>query len=205
MVREIRIYFEGDRALQPAFGVFLAEARERARARNIRWSLIACGSRSRAFLDFQDALDDHPEAFNLLLVDSEEPVVQPPWEHLRCRQQDQWTPPRIDDSHCHLMVQMMEGWFVADVQALKDYYKKGFNAKVIPKGVNVEQIEKEKIDTALHEATRKTSKGKYDKTKHAPEILQRLNVAKVRKAAPHCDRLFKTLTEITRSLGAERG
>ncbi len=39
----------------------------------------------------------------------------------------------------------------------------------------------------------KTTKSKYDQKKHAPEILQRFCCAKVRKAAPNCDRFFKTL------------
>lgn len=199
MVREIRIYFEGDRVLQPAFGDFLGEIRDKARAKKIRWTIIASGTRSRAFLDFQDALIDHPDAFNLLLVDAEEPVLQnhTPWEHLHHRQPDRWwQTPKIDATHCHLMVQMMEAWFIADLQLLKDYYKQGFNEKVIPKASDVEKIEKEKIETSLKEATKNTTKGPYHKTRHAPEILRELNVEKVRRAAGHCDRLFRTLVEI---------
>lgn len=199
MVREIRIYFEGDPVLQPAFGDFLRDIRDRARAKKIRWTIIASGTRSRAFLDFQDALIDHPDAFNILLVDAEEAVLQnhTPWEHLHHRQQDRWwQTPTIDASHCHLMVPMMEAWFLADLPLLKDYYKQGFNEKVIPKISDVEKIGKKKIETSLKEATKNTTKGPYHKTRHAPHILKQLSVEKVRKAAGHCERLFRRLTEV---------
>lgn len=196
MVKEIRIYFEGAKFLRPALGDFLSDVRQQATKKQIQWNIIASGSRGRAFDDFRAALNNHPDAFNLLLVDAEAPVVHTPWEHLRRRQLDQWPQPDADDSHCHLMVQMMEAWFVADVQALKDYYKQGFNENAVPGTSDVEKIAKDQIEIALKEATRKTSKGKYHKTRHAPAILSLLNVDKVRQAAPHCDRLFKTLHEI---------
>ena len=184
MVKEIRIYFEGDRTLRPSLGIFLSSLRDKASERGILWEIVACGSANRAFENFRDALNDHPEAWNLLLVDAEEPVVHSPWEHLRRRRQNQFPPSKIDDSHCHLMVQMMEAWFLADLPLLKDYYKQGFNDKAIPKQAKVEKIEKDKIETSLKVATKNTTKGPYHKTSHAPEILRRLNVAKVRKAAP---------------------
>ncbi|WP_446355741.1 DUF4276 family protein [Coleofasciculus sp. G2-EDA-02] len=45
-------------------------------------------------------------------------------------------------------------------------------------------------------AASKTLKKEYHKTRHAAQILERLDVAKVRQAAPSCDRLFTTLTQI---------
>ncbi len=91
---------------------------------------------------------------------------------------------------------MMEAWFLADVSALKAYYKKGFNETALPKDINVERIDKVRIESALKEATRHTSKKQYHKTKHAPEILRLIDVGKVRSAAPHCERLFKTLADL---------
>ena len=88
---------------------------------------------------------------------------------------------------------MMETWFLADVPALKDYYGNEFNENAIPKAGDIEGIEKKKIESALDEATRKTNKGKYHKTHHAPDLLSKVNVEKVRKAAPACERLYKVL------------
>jgi hypothetical protein len=93
------------------------------------------------------------------------------------------------------MAQAMEAWLIADVETLREYYGPDFNANPIPRNANVEQIDKNQLKRALTDATRKTTKGKYDEVKHACEILQKLDVVKVRKAAFHCDRLFKTLIE----------
>jgi hypothetical protein len=46
MVSEIRIYVEGDPALRRGFHSFLQELRELARRKNVRWSVITCGSRN---------------------------------------------------------------------------------------------------------------------------------------------------------------
>jgi hypothetical protein len=61
--------------------------------------------------------------------------------------------------------------------------------------VDVEEIGKIMLLSALKDATRNTSKGEYHKTRHSFKILQTLDPSKVRNAAPHCDRLFKTLSE----------
>ena len=61
---------------------------------------------------------------------------------------------------------------------------------------NVEKIDKDSLELSLKAATRNTSKGEYQKIQHASKLLELLDVAKVRKAAPNCDRLFTTLTQI---------
>ena len=48
----------------------------------------------------------------------------------------------------------------------------------------------------MKEATRNTVKGEYQKIQHVSKLLELLNVTKVRKAAPKCDRLFTTLAQI---------
>jgi hypothetical protein len=95
MVSEIRIYVEGGgdgseskAAIRQGFGQFLDPLRQLARSRRIRWQVVACGGRNSAFDDFKTALGSHEDAFNLLLVDSEAPVSQPPWDHLLVR--DGW-------------------------------------------------------------------------------------------------------------------
>ncbi len=40
------------------------------------------------------------------------------------------------------------------------------------------------------------TKGKYNKTRHAPKLLELLDVDKVRRASRSCDRLFTTITKI---------
>lgn len=197
MVMEIRIYCEGGSKrgdlFQQDMSVFLGELVSIARSKRIRWHLITCGSRGRAYESFQLAMTTFPEAFNVLLVDAESLVSSSAWQHLK--QQDKWALTEELDSHCHLMAQAMEAWMIADLESLKNYYGQNFNAKSIPATKGVEQIPKDDLKVALRKASRQTSKGEYDEIKHAGAILQKLDVAKVRQAAPHCERLFKTLTE----------
>jgi len=97
--------------------------------------------------------------------------------------------------HCHFMVQMMEAWLIADLSALNRFYGPEFKEGALPKNPNVEEIDKKTLLSALKEASRHTSKGEYHKTRHGFKILEMADVSKVRQAAPHCNRLFKTLEE----------
>jgi len=198
MVTEIRLYVEGggDRSdgralIREGFGDFLDSARRLARRRRIRWSVTACGGRNAAFDAFKDALESHPEAFIVLLVDSESPVTGNPWEHLRTR--DQWDPPGVPDEHCHLMVQMVEAWLVADPDVLAKYYGQGFHRNSLPRRDDVEAIPKDQLLQSLGRATADTKKKGYAKIRHCADLLGLLNQDRVRQRAHHCDLLFKTL------------
>ncbi|MEH2296253.1 DUF4276 family protein [Nostoc sp.] len=203
MVTEVRIYIEGGgdgkntkALIRQGFSQFLKSLVEIAKSQKIKWDITICGSRNNAFRDFRNALKSHPEAFNMLLVDAEAPVsTLSPWEHLKFR--DNWDEPSgVDDSHCHLMVQAMEAWFISDMATLKKFYGQGFKENSIPKNANVEIIDKDSLEPRLKAATRSTTKGEYQKIKHASKLLELLEVDTVRKASPYCDRIFTTLTEI---------
>src|SRR3712207_6160306 len=95
MSKEIRIYVEGGgessyikATFRQAFKSFLKELDDNARARRISLRVIACGSRDSTLDDFKTALRSHPDAFNVMLVDSEGPVNASPLLHLR--QRDNW-------------------------------------------------------------------------------------------------------------------
>lgn len=196
---EIRIYLEGGgdekqqkQQIRRAFGEFLKDLRERARSAGVRWHIVACGGRNDAFDDFRRALIDHPGAFNILLVDSEEPVAdgKGPRDHLSSRDPS-WNTGNtgISDTHYHLMVQVMEAWLVADPDAVEKYYGQDFNRNALPANPDVESISKTDLLSALQQATRRTKKGPYKKIKHAADLLKRIDPTKARRA-PHCDRLF---------------
>jgi len=203
MVKEVRIYIEGGGEskdtkafLRQGFSSFFKELVQVAQKNKIKWNITLCGSRNNAFRNFKNALADHPNAFIILLVDSEAPVKQPPWEHLKSR--DNWeSPAGVDETHCYLMVQSMEAWFIADIDTFKKIYEQGFKEKAIPKNINVETIEKDRLELSLKAASRDTkSKGEYQKIQHASKLLEKLDVDKVRKASYECERLFTTLTEL---------
>jgi len=150
-----------------------------------------CGSRRETYEDFCSAIKKDSSNFHILLVDSEGPVTKTPWEQLWLS--DKWRNCGSSDENCHLMVQMMESWFYADVATLICYYGKEFVRKHISKTTNVEGVAKRDVEHALKMATRNTEMGEYHKIKHASELLQKLNVTLVRSKAQHCDDLFNTL------------
>jgi len=199
MVEEVRIYVEGGgdgkagkTEIRRGFGEFLSQLRDHARSQRIRWSVFACGSRRDAFDDFRTAIRTNPNVFNVLLVDSDGPVSDAPWRHLQ--NTVGWQKPEADDDQCQLMVQVMEAWLVADVEALKHFYGQDFRETAIPRQQNVEQIEKTDLERALDNATRHTKKGRYHKIKHGAKLLAKVDPAIVREKAQHCKQLFTTLT-----------
>jgi hypothetical protein len=175
-------------------GEFLRELRECARRKRIKWHVILCGGRQNTFEVYRDALVAHPEAFNILLVDAEGQVTGDPWQLLF--QRDGWGQPSgAGDEHCHLMIQTMETWLIADMDALSKFYGQGFSRGALPRRPDIEQIEKVALARALIRATQRTQKGEYRKIRHGAAILVRIDPAIVRRAAPSCERLFATLAE----------
>ena len=159
--------------------------------------IVACGSRNDALDDFKTAIASGQSA--LLLVDAEESVKAPgPWQHLKnC---DNWNRPEgATDDQCHLMVQVMESWFLADRDALKSFYGKGFRMEVLPKNQTIEQVSKRDIENRLEQATRDTKKGGYykNKGKHSFAILAELNPAKVSCNSPYAARFLNELERIS--------
>ena len=196
----VLIYVEGGSqgstksACRQAFRLFLEKAIPPG-----SFQVIACGSRAEAFQDFRAALKSHPSAYIILLVDSEGIVSTGPWTHLRTRVGDGWHQPSgTTDDQAHLMVQVMESWFLADRNILIAYYGKNFRASSLPRRSNVELIPKHDVFRALEHASRKTLKGPYHKTKHAFDLLEMIDPTLVRAASAHAGRLFKVLLQAAR-------
>lgn len=207
MVKEIKLYVEGGgkgsnkRAtikLQQGFDAFLQELKNAAHDKKISLKVIPSGNTTSTYDDFIFSVENSPQSFNLLLVDSDEAVAK--GESARDflqKKYKKWKLQKIEDRQCHLMVQIMESWFIADVDALKDFYGQDFRENSIPKNrTNVEAIEKNTVESALKNATAKTQKGEYQKIGHGAKILEKISPQKVRAAAPHCNELFKNILEI---------
>jgi hypothetical protein len=155
--------------------------------------IIASGGRDEAYHDFCRSLEHDPDAFPVLLVDSEDAVAagKNVRTHLRDREKH-WTN-AIPDGQVYLMVQCMEAWFLADIPAVEHYYGQGFQASALPPNPNIEQIPKRDVMNGLHNATRATDKGPYHKTKHGFDILERIDPGGVRQRSEHADALFALL------------
>ena len=157
--------------------------------------IVASGAREHAYEDFCDALKEGKRA--LLLVDSEDPVSEKsPWAHLKQRPGDLWeTPPGAEDDDCHLMVQCMESWFLADRDALAAFFGSDFRAQKLPPAKKpIEQVSKADVLKKLPEATKhRKTKGSYAKGKHSFDLLAQIDPAKVTKASTWADRFVRTL------------
>lgn len=142
----------------------------------------ARGARGEAYNAFRS--DSDRDYRRIFLVDGEGPVTaKTAWGHLQ--QRDGWSRPKgATDDQCHLMVQVMESWFLADVDALEGYFGRGFNSGSLPKNPNVEEVPKRDVETRLEQAARGTRKGGYRKARDSFEILARLDPAKVRGGRP---------------------
>ncbi len=189
MVKEVRLYFEGDPRLRRGMSEFLAELRERARRAGCGFRLIACGNRTLE--DFCDALRSHPDAYVAALLDSDGPLTEEKRQAFFHRRD--WSPPAgaADAAErVFWMVQVMEAWFLADPETLAAFFGDGFQPGALRKNPRVEQIPKADVLESLRRASGKTRKGPYHKTAHAPELLARIRAGRVRAAAPNCERFF---------------
>ncbi len=156
--------------------------------------IVAGGGRSATFDKFQTALRANlANRAILLLVDSEEPVTEAPWAHLRAR--DGWSrPPNVTDDHAHFMVTCMETWLMADRAALHEFFGAALNANALLPLNNLEQRPRQQVQQALEDATRPCGRGRqYEKGKRAYLALAALEPAALRQYLPHFVRLVETL------------
>ena len=173
--------------------------------------VVAGGSAQDAYTKYCNAIDHGEEAF--LLVDAEEsingnfqhgdPKGWKPWAHLKARAEHKLEQPTNgQDTECHLMVQVMESWFIADPSALEQFFGDGFKKNKLPLATpSVEATCKEKIYTDLKRATTRCEskgkynkgKGKYNKGKRSFEILSEIDPNKVVDASPWAKRFIDEL------------
>lgn len=156
--------------------------------------IVACGSRDAAYQDFRTAMKDRPpDELPLLVVDSESAVARgvSPWQHLR--QRDSWRrPPGSHDNQAFLMVQRMESWFLADREALAQFFGAGFKQAVIPAWPDLEAVERQRVYEVLAKATADCRR-RYAKGKVSFELLAVVRAGRVEAASPHAARLIARL------------
>ncbi|MFH0793907.1 MAG: DUF4276 family protein, partial [bacterium] len=104
------------------------------------------------------------------------------------------------------MVQLMEAWFLTEIDTLAEIYGKNFDATKLPAipthpkparpGENLEAISKEKILEGLEKAT----DGRYErhrgKTRVAPRMLEKMSLQKIADVSFHANRLLDRLESI---------
>ncbi len=158
--------------------------------------IVASGGRDVAYDKFRRAHADNALAA-VLLVDAEGPVkVDSSWRHLQER--DGWQRPTgATDEQCHLMVQVMESWFLADREAIARFYGPDFRPGSIPQWPDIERVPKRDVYKKLSESTRGVTRGGYQKGRHSFKILEGLDPNKVADASPHAKRFIDSLKKLS--------
>lgn len=206
-----KLYVEGggdSKALRTKCRMGFSAFFQKAGLKGIMPCIVACGSREKAYDMFCTAVaEPKSDERALLLVDSEAPVAAKhmigkpeewrPWEHLRCDSGDDWVKPASSrDADCHLMVQVMESWFLADKNTLKDFFGQGFHFNSLPAHTNIEAVSKDAVYQGLKNATRDCkSKCCYKKGDHSFDILIKIAPDAVCGASSWAKRLVTTLQE----------
>lgn len=163
--------------------------------------IVRGGSCHDAHQKFCFALSQDDGVFPILLVDAEEAVAEQnhlkPWQHLNQRAENKLAKPNgADDDQAHLMVQVMESWFLADKEKLTEFFGPEFKTNALPGQPDVELIAKKRVLESLKGASSGTQKkGTFDKAKHGFDILAMIDPGRVRQASAHAGLLFDTLIE----------
>lgn len=202
----VKLYVEGGgetsalkTACREGFTAFITKAGLTKRPR-----VVACGSRSDAFESYCTAVKNGEDAF--LLVDSEAPVAAAhqqglsdtwqPWLHLKNRPGDGWDQPANTlSTDCHLMVQCMESWLIADRATLMAFFGQGFKENQLPAAANpIEDVAKPQVYTSLANATKDCkTKAQYGKGEHSFKLLAAVNPTRVTSASPWAKRFVDEL------------
>lgn len=202
----VKLYVEGGgdsaalkTACRQGFTQFITNAGTGQRPR-----IVACGSRRDAYDSYCTAIASGEDA--VLLVDSEAPVAHQhqqgqdaewqPWQHLKQRPGDGWERPEgAPDTDCHLMVQCMESWLIADPATLKAFFGQGFRENQLPATANsVESVAKTQVYSALAKATKDCkTKAQYGKGEHSFKLLGNIDPTKVTAASPWASRFVWNL------------
>ncbi len=157
--------------------------------------IIACGGGDAAYKDFCLGMKANPDAFNILLVDSETPVTKgiARWAHVKLRPGDGWdAPPGTGEDNLHFMVATMEAWLCADPDGLARYFGDGFKPSKLPQRKNLEEEPKDDLNQKLQAATAPSRKGPYHKGNHL-DLLGHVQPTLVIARCPHAGIFVDTL------------
>ena len=159
--------------------------------------VVRGGSRKQTFDQFAaDIVERRPDVIPLLLVDSED-SVRPDhsvWQHLQAR--DGWARPTdAGDDDAFLMVQVMETWFLADRDALRNCFGAQFAENAFRQWPELEAVPKQTVLDALQRATARCQK-RYAKGKVSFELLAQVDPTRVEAACPHARALLDRLRSL---------
>ena len=116
------------------------------------------------------------------------------WAHLA--QHDGWQQPAgAADADCHLMVQCMEAWLIADPATLRGHFGQCFKTNALPTSrQTIETAPTSSLFAALDKATAACGRdGRYNKGKHSFRLLEQIDATVVCSASPWAARFVAAL------------
>jgi hypothetical protein len=202
----VRIYVEGggdSKELRTRCREGFSKLIERAGFQGRMPRVIACGPRSGAFDSFQSAVSSNASNdYPMLLVDSEDPVTRPAWDHLRCR--DNWVQPvgAVDDQ-AQMMVTSMETWILADRKALREIFGPELSNNALLPEAGLEARSRDEVLATLENATHNCgSERAYRKGRRSFQALAQLDPATLKQHLPHFLQFVSALQKHSLPAGA---
>jgi hypothetical protein len=157
--------------------------------------IIAGGARDKAYGMFDKAMTSAKEndEYPILLVDSEDPIILGPWEHLKVR--DNWDRPvGAEDEQAQMMATCMETWIMADHEALHKVFGSCLRDGALLPVNDLEERSRQELLKTLEFATNNCGKNRgYDKGTRSFQILAELNPILLEKNLPYFHRFRETL------------
>ncbi|PZS04121.1 MAG: hypothetical protein DLM69_02200 [Candidatus Chloroheliales bacterium] len=213
------VFFEGDsqpsssrqtRTLARALEQFLRRAlSEKAEIKDLARCNIevedlevrSCGSDASAVKDFATEFVRGRvggKSFIMLLVDSDEYVPAIPdtgaLNHIQRKFKSggrSRLPAAVQPDQVHLMVQAMEAWFIADLDALEKYY-----GKRLKKLDDIVEIERTPRPKSRLKAAAQAIRQDYDEIEDGRELLARVRIRQLESRCPNFKRLLDKLWEV---------
>lgn len=153
--------------------------------------VIACGGRSEAIHDFKRHGSKNSRA--ALLVDAEGPVEAGVTAAAHLRGRGEWDGP-VPDERIHLMVQVMESWFLTQPAVIARHFGKNFQAAALPASADIESIPKARVAEGLDKATQPCASGRYSGQKRQGfRILEKLDLAPLERSSRFAKLFFDYL------------
>lgn len=185
MNRSVTVYIEGGgdssdaRAqLRAGFDALFRPQKERAAQNRVSLKFVCCGPRNEAHATFVNFRRRTPSDVAGLLVDSESPIDTQKDVTTHLAKRDGWSFDDAQKLNVRLMVEAMEAWILADLNAVQEWFK----AEITLAAKKTDLIEKAKLVEhldaaagAADKAAKRPKKRRYGKLTDAPALLKRLN------------------------------
>ncbi|HXJ43560.1 MAG TPA: DUF4276 family protein, partial [Bryobacteraceae bacterium] len=129
-----------------------------------------------------------------MLVDSEDPLMDPEntWGHLKLR--DNWDKPSgADDEQVMFMTTCMESWIVADRVALREHFGPRLQESALPPLFDLEGRNRHDVQDKLIHATRDCTNA-YSKGSRSFKVLEKLTPTAL-SALPSFARMLRILMQ----------